>query len=307
VRVVWSFWSKPFQEYKRRMWHGALHHLLAWGLSLRLASRHYQETALVTDSAGKTLLVDRLGLSFTHVSTELDLLRKVDPGWWALGKLVAYSLQDRPFLHLDTDVFLWKPLPLALVNAPVFAQCPEDHPPLAECCGPREVEWAFRQHGLELPAEWEWSRSRGLKYYREANCGILGGNRVDFLQYYANLAIDLILNRAHASAWAMFGERSGYNMVLEQFLLQACVEFHRSDPESPFRGIGIRYLFSSFADAFNHEAAARAGFTHLLGDAKRDSAVAERLEKRSLAEDPEFYAHCVQLSRNRHLMASAGG
>lgn len=92
------------------------------GLSLLLARRHYPETALVTDSAGKALLVDTLGLSFTSVSTELDCLRDADPDLWALGKLVAYSIQDEPFIHLDTDVFLWRALPARLTSAPVLAQ-----------------------------------------------------------------------------------------------------------------------------------------------------------------------------------------
>ncbi|HEV2275907.1 MAG TPA: DUF6734 family protein [Acidobacteriaceae bacterium] len=306
MRAVWSFWSKPFREYKGRLWHSPLHHCLAWGLSLRLARRHYPETMLVTDLEGKALLVDTLGLSFTHVSTELESIRKVDPGWWALGKLISYRLQDRPFVHLDTDVFLWKPLPAGFSSAHVFAQCPEDHPPLAEWCGPHEVERAFGQHGLSLPAEWEWSRSRGLNYYREANCGIMGGACMDFIHYYADLAIDLVLNPSHAKAWAAFDDRAGYNMVVEQFLLLACVEFHRSHPGSPYRGIGMRYLFPSFGEAFDPDAAARAGFTHLLGDAKRDTVVARRLEQRSQHEDMHFYQHCLRLSRNRSLMIPAG-
>lgn len=306
MRAVWSFWSKPFQEYKGRIWRSPLHHWLAWGLSLRLARRHYPETMLVTDSAGKALLVDGLGLAFTHVSTELDSLRKADAGWWALGKLVAYRLQDQPFVHLDTDVFLWKPLPPEIARAPVFAQCSEDHPPLATWCGPLDVERAFAKHNAPLPAEWEWSRSRSLSSYREANCGIMGGTRLDFVRYYANLAIDLVLNPGHASAWAAVGDLAGYNMVVEQFLLSACVDFHRSHPESPFRGINIRYLFSSFAEAYDQEVAARLGFTHLLGEAKRDAFVAQRLEQRVQHEDIAFYQHCVRMSRNRGASAGTG-
>jgi hypothetical protein len=186
---------------------------------------------LVTDRAGKALLVDCLGLSFTHVSTELDSIRKVDPAWWALGKLVAYNMQEQPFVHLDTDVFLWKPLPPGLLNAAVFAQCPEEHSALADWCGPRDVERAFAQRDLSLPAEWEWSRSSSLNYYREANCGIMGGTRTDFIRYYANLAMELVMNPTYANAWATFDNKEVLNMVVEQFLLASCAEFHRSHPE----------------------------------------------------------------------------
>jgi hypothetical protein len=64
----------------------------------------------------------------------------------------------------------------------------------------------------------------------------------------------------------------------------------------------MRYLFPSFGEAYNHEAASRVGFTHLLGDAKRDPTVARRLEQRTEQEDSSFYRHCLQLSRHTTLL-----
>jgi hypothetical protein len=306
MRAVWTFWSKPYFACRGFCWREHVHHFLAWGLSLRLARRHYPDTVLVTDCAGEKLLIDQLGLSFAHVSTELERLRKADAGWWTLGKLWSYTLQDQPFIHLDTDVFLWKPLPANVANGPVFAQCPEEHR-VDEWCGPGDIEHAFARHGLTLPDEWEWSRSRFPNHFREENCGILGATRVDFIRYYAKVAIDLVMNPDHAAAWAQFSDKAGYNPVLEQFLLAACLDFHRFHPTSPFRGIGIRYLFSSSGEAFDPQAAGRLGFTHLIGRAKSSAPVMQRLEQRVQHEDMAFYEHCVQLSRNRHLFAAAGG
>lgn len=298
MRAVWSFWSKPFQAYKGRIWREPQHHLLAWGLSLRLARGHFGETLLVTDTAGKSLLVDQLGLQFDHVSTELDRLRDSDPGWWALGKLVAYSLQDRPFVHLDTDVFLWKALPAALTAAPVFAQCPEVHSLDHAWCGPRHIEWLFEKHHLSLPVEWQWASSRNTVSFREENCGILGANRVDFIRHFARTAIRLVSDPAHRALWADLPEKSGFNMLLEQFLLAACLDYHRIDPNSPFRGIHIRHLFSSWPDAYNPEFSARAGYTHLLGDAKTHPAVTARLERRVAELDPAFVSHCRRVAQS---------
>jgi hypothetical protein len=297
MRAVWSFWSKPFRAFKGRIWREPVHHLLAWGLSLRLAGQHYPETVLITDRAGRALLVDRLGLEFTHICTELETLREADAGWWALGKLVAYSLQDRPFVHLDTDVFLWKALPPRLEAAAVFSQCPEDHS-LDEWCGPRDIEAVFARHDLTLPAEWEWSRSQPSRGFREENCGILGGQRTDFIQHYARLAIDLALSPAHARAWQDLPDKAGYNMILEQFLLAACVDYHRFHPDSPFRGIRMRNLFASFGEAFDPHVTGRTGFTHLMGDAKTNLSVTRRLEQRVEREDREFYRHCMRLTRS---------
>jgi hypothetical protein len=297
MRAVWSFWSRPFAAFKGRIWREPQHHLLAWGLSLRLARKHYPDTLLVTDKAGKRLLVDDLGLSFGAVSTDLEALRDVDIGWWALGKLYAYSIQDRPFIHIDTDVFLWKPLPPSVAVAPVFAQCPEHHPPLDEWCGPQDIEAAFARHDSPLPKEWEWWRSQGHNGFREENCGIVGGNHVEFLRYYARLALNLVRDPAHRAAWAELPDKAGYNMIVEQFMLSACLDYHRFHPTSAYRGVFVKYVFPSWADAFDPDKSTRAGFTHLLGDAKTHPRVMQRLERRMLGEDPGFFRHCLRLGQ----------
>ena len=193
MRAVWSFWSTPYREAQGWQWRRPLHHFLAWGLSLHLARRHYPETVLVTDSEGKALLIDTLGLSFCRVSTELDCLGDVDPGLWALGKLVAISAQDAPFVHLDTDVFMWRPLPVRLMGAPVLGQHLENFHVADEWSGARIIEEAFASAGLALPAEWEWARSLWGRRIHQVNCGIVGGTNVEFIRYYAKLALDLVL------------------------------------------------------------------------------------------------------------------
>jgi hypothetical protein len=294
VRAVWSFWSKPFYEGKGWRWRDPVHHLLAWGLSHRLARVHYPETVLITDGPGKMLLVDGLGLSFTHVSTELDRLRNEYSGWWALGKLVAYSLQDKPFVHFDTDVFLWRPLPERMISASVLAQHPENDQQADQWCGPRIIEEAFAREGLELPEEWEWSRSVARRF-RDANCGILGGVNVSFIRHYALLALDLVVNPCHSGAWAFIPDKERLNTTVEQFLLLACLDFHRFNPYSPHRGVYIRYLFPSANEAYNPDCAARAGFTHLLAAAKQNRRITARLEQRLRTEDPAFYRHCLRV------------
>ena len=290
MRSVWSFWTRPFQSQQAR-WCTPLHHLLAWGLSLATARRHYPETVLVTDREGKKLLVDTLGLQFGTVSTELDRLADADPDWWALGKLVAYSMQDRPFLHIDTDVFLWKPLPQELVDAPVIAQCPEYHRITDRAS--REIERAFSDCGEQLPVEWEWAASREDTFIREENCGIVGGAQVEFLRHYGRTAVDMILNPRYARVWRRLQCRC--NMSMEQFFLATCVDFHRHRPDSPFRSVRVQYLFPSWDAAYNPNYAAKAGFTHLLGDAKSKPAVGKRLEERVKRDDPAYFHRCERI------------
>ena len=298
MRALWSFWSRPFHAYYGRIWSKPLHHLLAWGLSVSAASRHYPETVLITDQPGKRLLVDELGLRFAHVSTELDRLKNVDPGWWALGKLVAYSLQDEPFVHLDSDVFLWKPLPRYLVESPVFAQYPEGFDENGPYYRPQDIEWAFSEEKLKLPPEWVWVR-KNRNHFPAANCGILGGSDPEFLRYYAQTAIQLVTAPPNAAAWSRLSDKRCYNIVIEQFLLSACAEYHSFHPASSHRHVHLNHLFSSWEYAFNPKYAARAGFAHLVAGAKSHPQVGRRIEQRVRDHDPSFYLRCARfLARN---------
>jgi hypothetical protein len=300
MRAVWSFWPAPYRARAGRTWREERHHLLAWGLSLGLAREHFDETVLVTDRDGKALLVDRLGLEFDHVVTELERLRGVDEGWWALGKLTAYGVQDRPFVHLDTDVFLWRALPAALKTAAVLAQCPEWHGFGRISGDPRAVAARFERHGLEAPMEWQWAVSRhghgGGDRFREESCGIFGGNRVDFIRYYAEAALAMVLDPRNSAVWGEIPNKDGFNMLVEQFFLAACVDYHRFAPGSPFRGVTTRYLFESMEEAFRPEAAARVGFTHLWADVKAHPVVSARLERRVAEMDAGFVKHCARVA-----------
>ena len=293
MRAVWSFWSKPFITYYSRVWSKPLHHLLAWGLSFHAAARHYPETMLVTDRPGKKLLIDQLGIPFTNVSTDLEALKDVDPGFWAVGKLMACTLQDRPFVHLDNDVFLWKPLPRGVAESPVIAQCPYSFNRNDPYFHPQEIESAFAREGLELPPEWVWALTNRNEF-AAANGGVLGGSAAGFLRHYAQSALDLVLKPEHAPAWSHIPEKNCPYVVLEEFFLLACVQYHNAQQTSPFRGVTISYLFPSWGHAYDANQAARAGYTHLIGAAKSHPGVGARMEERVRLQDPVFYRRCEQ-------------
>ncbi|HTW25833.1 MAG TPA: DUF6734 family protein [Acetobacteraceae bacterium] len=288
MRAVWSFWSVPFARHYRHAWARPVDHLLAWVISVGSAQRHYRDTLLVTDTPGRRLLVDRLGLAFADVSTELDRLRDHDPGWWMLGKLVAYGLQDAPFVHVDNDVFLWKRLPPRLEAAAVLAQNPERH--VGGDYRPAEVMAAMRATGGVVPPEWEWGCSLGGDIPAE-NCGILGGTATGFLQHFARTAIAFVDRPENAAGWARLGGAAGHNHVVEQFLLAACLGHHRSHPASPWRGVRAQYLFPSWREAFDSNEAARVGYTHLMGG-KRHPTLGQRLTERVRRDWPDLLRRC---------------
>jgi hypothetical protein len=298
MRAVWSFWSAPYRAHYHRQWRSQKHHLLSWILSVGCAARHYPDTRLVTDSEGARLLVDALRLPFRDIDLRLDGLAAAarDSEWWVLGKLAAYAAQSEPFVHLDNDVFLWKALPAAVTAAPVFAQNPEVF--YFEDQSLYRLEPFLRgiaARGGWLPREWSWyARRRGN---RALCCGILGGRDVAFIRHYAELAMRIIVHPRNQAVWPELGVRD--NILVEQYFLAACLEFHRQAPASPHAGLAAATLFASSAEAFDAAAAARAGYTHLIGDAKADRGIADRLVRRVASEYPDCYERCLNyLKRN---------
>jgi hypothetical protein len=296
VKAIWSFWTKP-HDYRRRTWSSERHHLLAWALSLGTVRQHYPHTTLHTDTPGAKLLVDALGLEFESVSTALDELEKCDPAWWGLAKLDAYRTQTEPFLHFDNDTFLWNRLPRRIEEAQVIAQNPEDFFLGTSYYAPEKFDHVLLARDGWAPEEWKWYGSIGPRR-RAACCGIFGGNNLAFIRHYANTAFAMAEDPRNSPGWALSEKKESDNLLFEQYLLSACVNFHRAREGSPFRSINVEYLFPSWDSAFDSRAAADVGYTHLIGGAKRHPEVAERLERRVAEEYPECYARIAAWTQN---------
>jgi hypothetical protein len=302
MRAVWSFWSKPFAARGHEVWLSEKHHLLAWALSVMTAQRHYRTTALLTDDAGARLLVDGIGLKFDHLSTAMNELRDHDPDWWALGKMYAYRSQTEPFVHIDNDVFLWRPLSPDPASAAVLAQNPEYFLPGRSYYRPEVFEHALAAAADGwLPVEWQWYRAGAGS--RADCCGVFGGNRLDFIRHYAAQAIRLIEHPINRSLLRGLHDKVGHNILFEQFLLAACVEYHRNNPQSLYCGVTMSYVFASLEEAFDPGRAERAGFTHLIADAKRNPHLADRVEARLARDHPAQYRRCIDyLERGQRRM-----
>ncbi|MDR6951247.1 hypothetical protein J2X65_000595 [Ancylobacter sp. 3268] len=290
MRAVWSLWTKPLKAKRRMGWLSPRHHLLAWVLSVELASRHHADTCLVADDEAAAVLVDALGLRFGSVSLALNALDAHDPDWWAIGKLYAQAGQDRPYVHIDSDVFLWEPLPEPLLRTAVFAQNPEISLYGASYYRPESIEHDIRRHGGWMPEEFEHYMPFGGEL-RAENCGIVGGTRVDFLRYYAQRAIDFIEHPANQSVWAQRPRRDQDFVTFEQLMLSACLAYHQARAVSPFAGVTMAHLFDSHDDALAR-ANAR-GYTHLAADSKRDPDMSRHLEEAVARHFPEHYRRVV--------------
>jgi hypothetical protein len=291
MRGVWSYWSLPYRSRRGFSWREERTHALSWILSVELARAHFESTTLHTDDEGARLLIDELGLPFDHVNLSLNRLRNEDADWWMQGKLQTYADQQEPFVHLDSDVYLFKPLPDRITSAPVLAQNPEPVGPGMIWYDVEACEVAIRSRGDGfIPPEWTWYRTFFPGERQQAACcGIFGGHHLSFIHDYAQTVLSLLQNPANRRAFDHDPNKRGYNPFFEQYLLAACARY---------RKVEITYLFQSFDDCIR--SAGAAGFTHLMADTKRDSAIAARIEQRVASDYPEAYERCRGLAELRY-------
>ena len=278
-------------------WRTPRHHLFSWVLSFHKAREHYPETTLCTDDFGASLLIEQLGLPFDHCSFGLNRCEDIDPGWWAAGKLAAYAEQTEPFVHIDSDVYLWKRLPERMEQASVFAQNPEWLVANESCYDPASLETALRRSpDWWLPVEWHWYRSQEKQQYAPC-CGILGGTDTEFLRKYSETALQILRDTRNAKALEAYTEKISQTILIEQYLLGACIDYSRMAPE---------FLFDSTSDAMDEHKTNEAGYTHLIAGAKHEPWISHRLELRVRSEYPEYYERCWDVAaRLENLAATA--
>lgn len=255
--AIQSYWSAVKPALSARA------NCMMMALSCWRARQFFDRLHLVTDTPGKELLVDRIGLPFTSVSTELDRLDKRFAALFALGKLKLIAEASEPFVYMDTDVFLWKPLPERLLGAPVFAQNIEDWiwpvPPLA---------------GISK----RWTTNPYLHW----NTGIFGGHVLARIKKYGREAFEIATREKNLAVINATPELSQRCMVyLDQW--GAYAHFPKEQVETLFSGCPPP-----------RDEVETAGFTHLLGPAKYQRNYRSRIEVRLEQENRDLYLSCIE-------------
>src|SRR5262249_1200145 len=151
--------------------------------------------------------------------------------------------QLRPFIHIDSDVYLWRALPDEIIAAPVFAQNPECFKFGQGYYRPDRWDAALKAVRGWVPPEWTWYT---LRRGREAACcGIFGGNDIAFISHYARNAIRIVEHPRNQLAWKLLRSSAEDNVLAEQYFLSACLYYHAANPRSEFKKVEMRYLFGS--------------------------------------------------------------
>ena len=192
MNVFMSFWSGGSKSCKQN--------LDMWKLSLALAKKHYKNVFLISDDDGCDLLKD---LPFDLFINKLNNIPKDLSTIWCLGKIYAYKYAcefNSPFLHLDSDVFLWEPLPKKLLHSRIFAQSKDIK--IFEKNNMAYFDFfKTKRYGHKLPNVWEELIIKRKINFHPYNVGIFGGFDLQSIKEYSKFAIEIAENDENKPLW----------------------------------------------------------------------------------------------------------
>jgi hypothetical protein len=296
MRVIQSFWSKPFlksnQDETMRFkggWLNANFFLCSSLLSCLKFKEHYRNVTLYTDDYGKNLLIDTFEMPYSHVETSLNAINHYPAELWALGKILTYSLQNQAFIHADTDVFIWEKLPKSFSDSSIFAQNIEVNFPKY-----REV-LEIIQSDFVNPPPVLLQKFQSTGVIEAFNAGVIGGNNTQFFKDLAHLVFPFIDANLDKLDKISVGD---FNMVFEQMMGMNLVKQ---------QGIEVRFLRKQMNEAFSdvmkfHLIPIKENYIHAIGYAKKSIQVCEQIQARLQYEYPKEYKKLNNLIQKQQLI-----
>lgn len=302
MKIIQSFWSKPLFEANKDAsqnrynggWINYRYCLLSMAYSCLTISRYYPNLELYTDTFGMNLFRDILRLPYHKFHVNLDDIANIDTSLWAYGKIMTYSAQKEPFLHIDNDVFIWQNFPDRIIDAEVVCQSLEmiDNFSLTDYTS--AVDY-IKKHIGAAPQIIIDSKCKTA-----ANMGIFGGNNLDFIQQYCKES-RAFLTGIYDGIMQSGDMKGKFNVVYEQLLLTELANKHQQKISYliPNNDIDEIVKYSTIETA-QYESK----YAHCLGRLKKYNYICEQIEYRLKYEFPTYYNRIISyLNKNQIIYA----
>lgn len=268
-RAIYSFWTKPTEgEHVGFNSEEAL--MECFALSLHYSKQWFKEVHLVTDLKGKAL-VEKWGLEFDNINTDLErVMTDVYQNHWSLGKIYACKIQEVPFMHIDIDVILFKPLPKTFLNSEASFQNLETD---------KQEYWykLLLDHAEQnYKTKPVWFDGTKFKAY---NCGVILFNKLDIIKEWWKSALNYIKYLDES--------KFDYNhhlscLIYEQFSIYSlCKHYDYKVDLLSFYGTQEQRYLGHIPDNL----AETLGYTHLIAACKRRPEIEQKVKARLIKEN----------------------
>jgi len=278
-------------------WAAPEYHLISWALSCLQLYKIYGNVSLYGNAPAARLLIDTLQLPYTKAYLTHDELILFHPDLWALSKIHTYSLQEQPFLHIDSDAFVFQPFDSKLLSGELIAQNVEvatDYYYFPE-------QKKLMQHFTFFPPCVKRDFESGIPI-QAVNAGILGGRHLSFFHDYAALAFDYVRKNANEIKYV---NASFFNIFVEQHLFYALAKERHIPVNVLFERIINDNGYRNLGDF--HEVPFDKSYLHLIGAYKRDELTCTRMATKLRELHPDYYERIIALFRDKNIRLSPRG
>ena len=291
MRIIQSMWTANQADMLNNSfgWLSPEYHLMSWALSCLQLKQFYPKVILYADTTASKFLVDNLKLPYDEVVCNLDTLNHYDSRLWALPKIKAYSLQEKPFLHVDGDVFVWKKFEDDLLKSGLIAQNKD-----------QIASFEITMQSLESSFTYfpkEMSQDRQAKNpIQTYNAGIYGGSDIDFFQEYSQKAFEFVNKNIHHFSETDITE---FNVIYEQYLFNCLAKsqnkkvnvlFSKTYKDDEYKGFGDFDMIP-----FEKQ------YIHLFSDYKKSESKCNQMANRLRLDYPEYYYRIIELFKKNKI------
>ena len=284
--IVQTFWSGGKSLLINNFgWLTPQHHLMSWTLSCLNLRQNYKEVILYTDSVGYKIFHEYLKLPYKKIIVLYDDL-KCHHALWAYPKLLTYSIQRKPFIHIDGDVFLPNRLPQAIESGELVAQNAEIGTSYY-----KGMMSLIMNSPISMPDLWQEELNKeSISSY---NAGIIGGNDLGFIKKYCQVAFDFVkenrlndINNKYTSV--------NHNILFEQISFYCLALKYKKNISTvidhPIKDNG--YTYDEFCDFSAFE---KSNLMHIIGGYKRNQRICELLDKILFDKYPKYHERIMRL------------
>ena len=290
MKIIQTYWSKPslkknllhMDDRHNGGWISPKDHYLSWALSCLKLTSLYDKVELYTDEFGYHILLDILKLPYTKVHVGLDNSLNSEflhEDFWTLGKIFCYGIQDEPFIHVDSDIYIWEKFSERLSNSQLLVQNLEiNHDFYFEVVN-------LMKENFQLP-KWIIPMLNREKIIA-ANTGIVGGKNFMFFKNYSKIIFEILeTNREKLHLI----NKSLLSITLEQLIMVLLSEIDGYEISCLLNpNYGNYYDLTTF-----HLVSKKTSYIHAIGsNNKKSIAILFHLENRLRIEFPDYYFYFI--------------
>jgi hypothetical protein len=271
-RIIYSLDAFPLMNNRWQMGNKLKETIYMTALSVLYSHLWYKDIELYVDETAYKFLY-----MLPCKVTKIDNIQNKE--LWMKSKILAIEKQTKPFVHLDTDVFIKRKIDF-IFNEILLERKEGGYTMHYK----KQVDF-FNNYTQDLPY---WNPGLGYCY----SCGVLGFNDLSLVDKFIKAYYDLEEIFIENQEKFIKLKQEGYEpcIVIEQYNLASLLKYENVKPSILLNGKNI---------VEQAEHASQIGYSHLFGTKKYKKDITEEIEQRLMKIFPYWYSQ-VKTALEKH-------